>query len=67
MQRSRSISHQDSVPFTPSLSVIKETFDGPSHGLTLTETADGYSLAPKETLSEALRERYGRRNDDADI
>lgn len=45
------------------LAQIQETFDGPHHGLQLTEIADGYLLSPKPGLTGALKERYGKRNE----
>jgi segregation and condensation protein B len=47
-----------------SLSIIRALYMSPGHGLCLTESADGYTLAPKDELSDALRDRYGRRNDE---
>jgi segregation and condensation protein B len=45
------------------LAQLRDELGKPIHGLELVEIADGYSLAPKQELAPALRERYGRRND----
>jgi segregation and condensation protein B len=45
------------------LAQLRETLESPGHGLELSEIADGYTLATKEELAPALRDRYGRKND----
>lgn len=45
------------------LAELKHLRDAPGCGLELVEIAEGYSLAPKQGLGPALRQRYGRRND----
>lgn len=45
------------------LSQIRDTYGEDYHGLELTELADGYTFAPKPLLADALKERYGRRNE----
>ncbi len=45
------------------LAHLRENFDTPEHGLELIEIAEGYSLAPKQDLAPALRDRYGKKND----
>jgi segregation and condensation protein B len=44
------------------LSRLKERYNEPHHGLEVLEIADGYTLSPKPDLAEALRERYGKKN-----
>jgi segregation and condensation protein B len=46
-----------------SLTQLSELYSAESHGLELIEIADGYTLSPKQSLSPALRERYGKKND----
>jgi len=46
------------------LTHIRNLYETAGHGLCLAESADGFTLAPRSDLSDALRERYGRRNDD---
>lgn len=46
------------------LNRVREAYSGPEHGIALTELADGYTLAPKSTLAETLRDRYGRKNNE---
>ena len=45
------------------LSLLKERYAAPGHGVELVELADGYALSPKQSLSMVLRERYGKKND----
>ncbi len=45
------------------LAGLREVLSSQVHGLELVEIADGYSLAPKQSIAPALRERYGKRND----
>lgn len=45
------------------LSELKAHYADDAHGLEVIELADGYALSPKKTLEPALRERYGRKND----
>ena len=45
------------------LAQLRDELERSVHGLELVEIADGYSLAPKEELAPALRDRYGKRND----
>ena len=45
------------------LAELREYRRGQASGLELVEIADGYSLAPKQELAPALRQRYGKRND----
>ncbi len=42
---------------------LREALSTPAHGLELVEIADGYTIAPKQAIAPALRERYGKRND----
>ena len=46
-----------------SLDRLRELYADTSHGLELVELADGFVLSPKQQLAPALRERYGKRND----
>jgi segregation and condensation protein B len=48
---------------TQALDYLADKYDEPHHGLELVHIADGYHLQPKEHLLEALRDRYGKKND----
>lgn len=45
------------------LDYIADKYAEPHHGLELVHLADGYCFQPKEHLLEALRDRYGKRNE----
>jgi segregation and condensation protein B len=45
------------------LAELREQRRSSASGLELVEIADGYTLAPKQELAPALRQRYGKRND----
>lgn len=45
------------------LSKLREIYSAEHHGLEIVEIADGFTLAPKQALAPALRERYGKKND----
>jgi segregation and condensation protein B len=42
---------------------LKDMYAAPCHGLELTEVGGGWMLAPKAELWNALKERYGRKNE----
>ncbi len=48
---------------TQALTYLATKYAEPHHGLELTHIADGYRIQPKEHLLEALRDRYGKKND----
>lgn len=45
------------------LSILRQIYSAEQHGLELVEIADGFTLAPKQALAPALRDRYGKKND----
>jgi segregation and condensation protein B len=45
------------------LSQIRDTYNHEDHGLELIELADGYTFSPKPALAEALKTRYGKKNE----
>jgi segregation and condensation protein B len=46
-----------------SLEKIREQYTAASHGLELVELAGGFAFSPKADLREALKDRYGKRNE----
>ena len=45
------------------LAEIKDRYDQTEHGLELVHIGDGYQFQPKQLLWDALKSRYGKRND----
>lgn len=42
---------------------VKEIYDSPSHGVELIRMGEGYALAPKRENWNALKDKYGRKNE----
>lgn len=45
------------------LEQLKETLSAPAHGIELTEMGGGWMIAPKKEFWEALKDRYGKKNE----
>lgn len=45
------------------LEQLKETLAAPAHGLELTEMGGGWMIAPKKEFWDALKDRYGKKNE----